>query len=144
MSKKTLGQQLVDTHEEHQKSFRAESGELVEAFAPSYMTGIWDTIRDHAYLQDKFYIQVVSKHIPMAANRGLHLTFIARLSAPLPEPTQDLWSYNPKINNLKLEWTLPHKLEMKNFLRAPEKYSPKLINDINAYLKRTGTDLKKL
>jgi ribonuclease HI len=142
--KKTLGQQLSDTHEEHQKNFQAESGEVVNAFGPKYMDELKSAAQDHLYIGNKFYIQVVSKHLIFAANRGMQLTFFVRHTMPEMNATEDVWSVNPRNGNIELEWSLPHKLEMKNILRNADTLAPKLVNDIKKYLKKTGLDLTKL
>lgn len=144
IKKKTLGQQLVETNDEHQKNFNAEAGEVVNAFGPKYMEELKKAAQDHLYIGKKFYIQIVSKHLAIMSNRGIQLVFIARLSKPLMNPNEDVWSVNPKNGNIELEWSLPHKLEMKNILRNEVKMAPKLINDIKQYLKETGLNLNKL
>jgi hypothetical protein len=144
VKKKTLGQQIAETNAEHYKNFQAESGEVVNAFGPKYMEELKKAAQDHLYIGKKFYIQVVSKHLIFAANRGMQLTFIARHTLPEMNPTEDVWSVNPRNGNIELEWSLPHKLEMKNILRNREKIAPKLVHDIEKYLKESELDLTKL
>lgn len=144
MSKQTLGSQLLETHDDHVKNFHHEAGEVVNAFGPKYMEGLKQAAQDNLYIGKKFYIQVISKHLIYAPTRGMQLTFIARHTLPQMNPNEDVWSVNPRNGNIELEWSLPHKLEMKNILRNRATIAPKLINDIERYLKETGTNLTKL
>lgn len=143
-SKKTLGQQLYETHEEHKKASPVESGDLVNSFGKDYMKELEDVICKHAHLRYKYYIQVISKHLIYAPTRGLHLIFFVRKTRPKKEHTQDVWSVDNRYNFLKLEWSLPHIYEMKNFIRSPELYDKKIVHDIQDYLKENKIDLTKI
>ena len=142
--KKTFGSLLLETNEEHQKNFDAEAGEVVNAFGPKYMTELNDAAEKHSYLKEVFYIQILSKHIPLMPNRGMQLTFFVRRSKPLMEPNEDVWSVTPVSGKLELLWSLPHRHEMGNILRNSDQMCPKLVNDIDKYLKSVGVKLKKI
>jgi hypothetical protein len=139
---KTLGKQLAETHEEHLKDFHHEAGEVVNAFGPKYMEELKSTAQNHIHLGTKFYIQVISKHLIFAPTRGMQLLFVARLSKPTMNATEDVWSVDPGTGNIELEWSLPHKLEMSNILRNGKVMAPKLINDIQKYLAETNQKLR--
>ena len=55
----------------------------------------------------------------------------------------DYYIYNYDKEELKLIWTLPHKTEMKRFMREPEKYPQLIIQSIRQYLKQEGINLSK-
>lgn len=134
--KRTFGERLADTQEEHIKAFSqgVEAGEVVNAWGPEYMRRLDTAIKNHAFMREKFYVHVISKHIDFQPNRGMKIIFVVRRTAPMMEETTDLWSYDPKTGTRALEWSLPHRHEMTNFLLSPQLYSKKLLDDIRAYL----------
>jgi len=142
--KKTLGQQLYETHDEHKKLGYVETGDLVNSFGKTYMEELRNIIDKNIHLRYKYYIQVISKHLPYASHRGQTWHFFIRHTAPKMQYAQDLWSITNSKSDLCLEWSLPHLYEMKNFMRAPELYDPKIIHDIKAYLKENKIDLSKI
>lgn len=143
-----VARKLVATEGEHQKSFgkgQVESGDLVNSFGKSYLASLDEAIRRHVHVSYKYYIQVLSRHLPIgSSHRGQEWKFVVRSTKPKMEHTQDVWSYDNKTSTLTLEWSLPHIFEMKNFLRARSTYDPKIIKDIEAYLRLTGVNLDEL
>jgi len=145
MMKKTLGQQLLDTHEEHQKNILTpiESGDLANEAGKSYMKGLWKAIDNHAKLKlDKIWIMAKAEKEHFA-HRAIKIMF-GVMDKPLRymRESMDLWEYDYKNNKLKLLWSLPHRSGMKNFLRAPDKYSKDLIKWINMYIDQENINLK--
>lgn len=138
-----LALKLKETEKEHRK-LNVEAGELANSFGKNYMKYLFETIEKHAYINGKYYIQVISKHLPSAAHRGQQHFFFARSSKPRMEHTHDVWSFDNRRRHLRLEWSLPHTYEMKNFLKSPELYDKKYIADIRLFLKLNKIDLSKL
>ena len=134
--RKTIGQQLVDTHEEHTKNAGIEAGEFIEHIGShEIMKKLRQMIEERAGLPqwaEKYYILTFFKK-----NTILHRIFEfyaqARHTRPKPEPGLTLYSYNPKNKDFALEWTLPAKNAFKTFLKA-EGFCDKLLTDcIKAY-----------
>jgi len=143
-AKKTLGQQLLDTDKEHRASAPVEAGDLANEYGKDYMKELHSVIENHSNTKQKYYIQVLSKHLVGAPNRGQRLLFVARFTKPQMCDTEDVWSYDNRTSVLKLEWSLPHRYEMKNFMANPELYDAKMVSDIKNYLKLSKIDVKNL
>ena len=147
MTKKTLGQLLIDTHEQHVKeSFTPiESGDLVSEAGKSYMTGLMEAIKNHKKFNiPKLWFMV--KIEKESFNTRVIKISIGAMSAPFRylHDGIDLWSYDYRKDERKLEWSLPHRLEMKNFLRSPEKYDKDLVHWIRQYMKQEGEVKEKI
>jgi len=144
MSEK-LSEELNATKEEHLKLLDnpIAAGDLANEAGKSYMKGLFKAIDNHAkYNRKKLWIMVkIEKE--MWDKRAIKISF-GVMDKPLTfmRESMDLWEYDYTEDKLKLCWSLPHRVEMKNFLRAPEKYSKDLIKWINLYLKQENLDLE--
>ena len=122
-----------------------EAGDLANEVGKKLMKDLFKSIERYANLGfSKLYFLTGVRKDPTDI-RKIHL-LIQPLHHKLKflRESYDFWEYNYLIDKLELIWSVPHITEMKNFLRAPDKYSPKLIQDIKSYLKQENIDLKSL
>lgn len=133
--KKTLGFQVLETHEEHMQSDPIEAYELAHEGGKSYMNALIDVVEDHRNKIDKYYIQVISTKPLEYRNRAVYFRFFARQTAPLMEDDCDCWFVDNKKDILRLEWSLPHWSDFDLFLEDPEQFDPKIIKWIKIYKK---------
>ncbi len=125
---------LAETEVEHTKVGLVESGELANEFWKSYEKELQKAIEDHRKFKfEKLWFPVMIKK--SIANSRIISIVVGVSPDPISlRPDLDLWEYDYLREKLNLVYSLPHVLEMKNFLRSEEKYSKKLIEDIRNYL----------
>jgi len=135
---------LIDTADEHKKllEYPIEAGELANEAGKSYMKGLWKAIQDHEKFRKPTLWFIVKIEKEMGSDRIINIT-IGVIDKPLIylRDSTDLWKYSYITEKLYLEWSLPHKIEMKNFLRAQEKYDSNLIKWIREYIAQEKTNL---
>jgi hypothetical protein len=136
LDKPTLGQQLADTEQLHQKQV-IEVGEFVEEVGnKEVMKEIWkqiDARKELPQWQEKFYLLVWFKKNTVL-NRVIEVLVQSRHSKPLPEPGLTCFSYTPKKDLLLLEWVLPNKHAFQTFIKTREYTDPFLTDCIDKYL----------
>lgn len=136
LEKPTLGKQLADTQELHQKQV-IEVGEFVEEVGnKEVMKEIWkqiDARKELPQWKDKFYLLVWFRKNTIL-NRVIEVMVQSRHSKPLPEPGLTCFSYTPKKDLLLLEWVLPNKHAFKTFIKTREYTDPFLMDCIDKYL----------
>lgn len=133
----TLGKLLADTEKEHLQSANIEVGEFVETVGnKEYMKGLQECIDKRAGLpqwRDKYYIAVLCrKNVPLV--RVVDIRFFVRHTRLSPSPGWHLWSFNPKTEELVLEWVLPDKHAFRTFLSVRNYTDPFLMDCIDKYL----------
>ncbi len=133
--RKTLGAQILETQEEHDKSSAVEIGDLSHELGKGYMNGLIDCVELHRNTIAKYYIRVKIQRNPLFPERALNVTYEAVESLPPMEHNMDVWYVNNAIDKLELLWSLPHLNEFQIYLSNPEKYSKKLIEWIKIYEK---------
>jgi len=120
-----------------------EAGDLTNEIGKKcYMKGLWECIHDHQKYKRTILWFVVHTKKDIVDRNTTKIT-IAAVGKPLKLYHQnvDLWRYNYLSEELDLLWSLPHRTDMMNFLRSPEKYDKKLIRWINAYIKQDNINL---
>lgn len=144
LKRETLGQQLEKTRKAHAKltEYPIESGDLVNEAGKSYMKGLWQAVKDHEKFKlEKIWIMVkIEKE--RYDDRAIKISY-GIMDKPLKykRESMDHWEYNYKTGKLMLNWSIPHRVEMKNFLRSPEKYSKDIIQWIKEYVKENKINL---
>jgi len=140
----SLSKKLFDTREEHAKLCEnpIAAGDLANEAGKSYMKGLFKAIDNHEkYKKNKLWIMVkIDKE--RWDRRAIKISY-GVMDKPLEymRESMDLWEYDYVNGKLKLLWSIPHRVEMKNILRAPEKYSKDLVKWIKVYLKQENLDL---
>lgn len=147
----TLGKQLFDTQALHNATLLNNpiaAGDLANELGKQYMISLRKSVENHRkYKRGILYFFIlIKKEVYNDRVIKLHIGVNDRFSGTLRHDT-DVWQYDYNKEELKLLYSLPHKLAMKNFLHAPEKYSKDLLKWINQYLLQEGLtheDLLKL
>lgn len=134
--RETIGKQLADTQQEHQKQ-QLEVGEFVEEVGnKEIMKEIWKQIDERKELpqwKDKFYILMWVRKDPILV-RVIKCMVQCRHTRPKPEPGLTCFSYESKKDQLLLEWVLPDKHAFKTFLNTRAYNDDFLMHCIDEYL----------
>lgn len=114
-----------------------EAGELANEIGKIYMQDLDSAINDSRKLDiDKLYFIVQTEKDPTNLyNIEIRIGITNKYFDKLFEST-DFWEYDYKREKKRLIWSIPHRIDMKNFLRAPHKYSKDIIQWIKDYLKQ--------
>ena len=132
----TVGQMLVDTAEEHAKQ-QIEVGEFIDEIGnKEVMTEIWKQIDARKGLKQwnhKFYIVVYFRK-DTHLHRVIKCLVQCRHTSPLMVPGLTCFSYEPKKDQLLLEWILPDRPAFNTFLMTEATSDPFLIQCIKTYL----------
>lgn len=140
----SLSKKLEETREEHLKLLEnpIAAGDLANEAGKSYMKGLFSAIDNHEKYKKKKLWVAVKIEKERWDKRVIKIAY-GVMDKPLTymRESMDLWEYDYLHGKLKLLWSLPHRVEMKNFLLSPEKYSKDLIRWINLYIKQENLDL---
>lgn len=124
-------------------NYEITAGDLADAVGKIYMKDLWKAIERNAKQKRKviYYLTTVRKD---PSDLTKILIYIWPFSEPIRylRESMDLWKFDYEKEELKLVWSVPHRAEMKNFLRSPELYSKELINWIKQYLKQENINLE--
>ena len=117
-----------------------EAGDLANEIGKLYIKGLDSAIKDGAQKgMDVLYFIVKTEKDPTDLKRiEITIAITDKLFNKMFE-SMDFWEYNYKTEKKRLLWSVPHRIDMKNFLRAEHKYSKDLIRWIRAYLKQNPT-----
>lgn len=128
---------VTKTREIRINSDRIEAGELANEIGKFYISDLDAAIEDSRHLKfDVLYFIVQTEKDPTNLNNiEIRIGITNKCLNYLREST-DLWEYDYKTNKKRLVWSVPHRIDMKNFLRAEHKYSKDLIKWIKEYLKQ--------
>ena len=139
----TIGAQILETQDEHDRSGAVEIGDLSHELGKGYMKGLIDCVENHRNKIAKYYIEVKTQKNPIFPERALNITYTATPEMPLMEHNLDVWYVNNAIDKLEVLWSLPHLNEMPFYLAHADKYSKKLIGWIKTYMNFREMDKKK-
>lgn len=114
-----------------------EAGELANEIGKTYQKRLDNAISDaKAFNLDKVYFIVQTEKDPSKpTDIHLRIGITDKFFNKLVEST-DFWEYDYKLNKKRLVWSVPHRIDMRNFLRAEHKYSKEIIHWIKEYLKQ--------
>jgi hypothetical protein len=112
-----------------------EAGELANEIGKIYMKKLDDAIQDGKELGlDKVYFIIQTEKDPSNLSHiEIRIGITDKYFEKMFEST-DFWEYDYRTNKKSILWTVPSRIDMKNFLRSPEKYSKDLIKWIKIYL----------
>ena len=106
------------------------------------MKDLWEAIERNAGQHKKlFFLTMIRKNPTKLTEINVYIFPFEEFSNTMRE-SADLWQYDYENEKLHLIWSIPHRTEMKNFLRSPEKYNKDLIKWINQYLDQENINLK--
>lgn len=129
----TLGTQILETQEEHDKSSSIEIGDLSHELGKGYMKGLIDCLELHRDCVAEYYIEVITKKNPLFPDRAINVTYEAVKYLPPMEHNMDVWYVNNALDRLELLWSLPHISEFPIYLTNKHLYSNKLIEWMEIY-----------
>lgn len=118
-------------------SDRIEAGELANEIGKFYMKDLDSAIESHKkFKRKKLYFVVQTEKDPTKLT-DIHIR-IGIVDIPFPElkESTDFWEYDYINDKKKLLWSVPHRTDMKNFLRSPDKYNKEFIDWIKLFLKQ--------
>lgn len=131
--RKTLGTQILETQEEHDRSSPVEIGDLSRELGKGYMNGLVDCVEMHRNSRAEYYIEVKIQKNPLFPDRAINVTYTTVPHLPLMQHNMDVWYVNNALNKLEVLWSLPHISEFPIYLTNKHKYSKKLIEWITIY-----------
>lgn len=123
--------------------FDITAGDLANEVGKIYMKDLWEAIERNAKLGNKklFFLTMIRKNPTKLTEINVYIFPFVQYSEKLRE-SSDLWQYDYEKEKLQLIWSIPHRTEMKNFLRSPEKYNKDLIKWIRQYLHQENINLQ--
>jgi len=122
-----------------------ECGDLAREIGKFYMDDLRKSIQTaRKFGLEKVWFAVNFRKNPLDHSK-MHLK-IGIIGQPLTKLREsfDLWEFDYHKEELTPLWSLPHRYEMKTYLKEPEKYSPELIKWIRQYLAQEGIDLNAI
>ena len=117
-----------------QSSERVTVGDMSHEFMPQLVEDINDAIASNPFDGRAFYIIIHEKKDLMLKNVFLRRV-IKQEYRPYPEPATQVYWTDPKSNETRFCWSLPHTSEFPNYLNNASKYAKEQIKDILAYNK---------
>jgi len=120
-----------------------EAGDLANVIGKYCLEDLEIAVEDHRkYGIDKLYFICQLRKDPRDTNKLKMTIGVTDIKLRLLKESTDFWEYDYLKEKLTLLWSIPHRIEMKNFLKSPEKYSKDLIRWINEYIKQEKINLK--
>jgi len=122
-----------------------EAGDLANEVGKDYLDTLFKSIeRNNTKERKKLYFVVITKKDPRDINKiEIHILPLFKRNRPLKylRESTDHWVYDYEKEKLELIWSVPHRIDMKNFLRSPEKYSKDIIHWIRLFLEQENLNL---
>lgn len=133
--RETIGSQLLNTQEEHDKMRPVQAGELSEEMGKGVMKRIIDYVEELSGRIDQLYIEVTFQRDQIFKYRKFNLKLTSTPHLPLMQPNQDIWFVDYVNQKFEHLWGLPSRSEFDMVLNNPSKDNEKNIQWINEYLK---------
>lgn len=123
-------------------NYEITAGDLADAVGKIYMKDLWKAIeRNSKQKQKQIYFLTTVRKDPKDLTKILIYIWPFLHSINYLRESMDLWKFDYEKEELKLIWSVPHRAEMKTFLRSPDLYSKDLIKWIKQYLDQENIDL---
>lgn len=107
-------------------------GDLTNEFTKDLITDINEALCAPSSSDEPFYLRVIEKRDLQMPNRIDRL--FARLNyRPWPEDNTMVFWKNPKTQELRFCWCIPHHTEMFNIENNPDQFDPELVADVKAW-----------
>lgn len=129
--RKTVGAIYRDAQLSNKEQY-VTNGDLTNELMSSLVCDLNDTIQSNPYQGEPFYIIVHEKkdlQMPRAVLRRM-LTMKKR---PYPEDDTVVFYVNPRFNDIRFCWCLPHWSEMDNMLANEQRFDKEMIGKIKAW-----------
>lgn len=130
-SRKTVGAIYRDAQIQNtEKSIT--NGDLTNEMMSSLVCDLNDTITSDPFEGRPFFI-IVHEKKDLAMPRMILRRMLTGEKRPYPEDDTMVFSVDPKSNDVRFCWCLPHWSEMDNMLENEALFDPKLIEKIRAW-----------
>lgn len=107
-------------------------GDMAHEFMPQLVDDINEAIASNPFEGRPFYIEIHEKKDAQLKNVMLRRV-IKRESRPYPEPNTSVFWTDPKTQETRFCWSLPHQTTFPQYLENASRYHKDQIKDILAY-----------
>lgn len=111
---------------------RVAVGDMAHEFMPQLVDDLNESIRSDPFEGRPFYIIVHEKKDAQLTNVILRRMIVQEFR-PYPEPNTSVWWTNPKTQETRFCWSLPHQTTFTQYLENASRYAKEQIKDILAY-----------
>lgn len=130
-TRKTVGAIYRDAQISNTEKF-VENGDLTNTIMSSLVEDLNETIASNPFEGREFYITVHEKK-DLAMKRALLRRMITTKYRPYPEDDTIVFWVDPKFNEVRFCWCLPHHSEMGNMLDNENLFDKEMIGAIRAW-----------
>jgi hypothetical protein len=130
-SRKTVGAIYRDA-QLHNTEKSVQNGDLTNELMSSLVCDLNDTIASDPYEGRPFFITVHEKK-DLAMPKMLLRRIVTSLYRPYPEDDTVVFSVDPKSNDVRFCWCLPHWSEMDNMLANETLFDRTMIEEIRSW-----------
>ena len=130
-ARKTVGAIYNEARENNSDAF-VVNGDLTHELMNSLVDDLNETIASDPFQGKPFYITVYEKK-DLQMNRAILRRLYVSKYRPYPEDDTVVFHVEPRSNNVKFCWCLPHSSEMDNILINFLNYDKNLVADIQAW-----------
>lgn len=118
------------------------TGDLVNEIGKDYMGGLHQAVESNRCMNKPvlWFLIRINKDILDSHKVTIAVAAIEKPFSYYHE-NLDVWKYDYEKEKLELVYSLPHRTEMKNFLREPKKYSKDLVKWCKEYLAQDKVDI---
>ena len=116
--RETIGTQLVNTQEEHEKLSPISAGELSYEMGKGIMARIVDVVEQFKDTTDRLYIETSIQRDPIFKHRKFTLIPKVSRTLPLMQPNQDIWVVDYVNQKFEHLWELPSRSEFELVLNT--------------------------
>lgn len=113
-----------------------EVGEILAEYAREHEKEMNDIILKHRTYSPKYCISVHTQKDPIKIN-VIRRRYFVRKTCPLPEWNSEVYSYDNRSCELRLEWTLPSEQDSINIIKNKDIYDKDLVKWIQDFRSRT-------
>lgn len=111
---------------------RVTVGDMAHEFMPKLVDDLNEAIASNPFEGRPFYILIHEKKDLLLTNMILRRV-VRQEYRPYPEPNMSVFWTDPKTQDVRFCWSLPHQSVFVNYLNNASKYSKEQIKDILAY-----------
>lgn len=108
------------------------AGDMTNEMLKGYVEDLEEAFRANPFNDEPYYVLVVEKKDLQMKSAVIRRIF-SKQKRPWPEDGTDCYWIDPKTNERRFCWCIPHWSEMDNILRHAHQYSRDLIRDIVAW-----------
>lgn len=130
-TRKTVGAMYLDA-QKNNKEERVEVGDISRELISSLVSDLNDTIKSNPFENRPFFITVhESKDLQMP--RLIRRRMLTSVYRPYPEDDTVVFWVDPKTNQVKFCWCLPHWSEMDNILANANLFEKEHVEEVRAW-----------